>query len=831
MQTQETQYFYNDLKHGEAIRYWQLSGVTEQRYDVAPQPMKGDMDPFFFLSKKKNFIPHEYPCRTEFKRDFVGKRPSILGQAAYTCWWMPFGSDRVDLSGFWFRATRVAAWARTTIDAAEAGEACLRLGTCGGAILFVQGKEVAWTAEYQRNFETRTETTVRLEKGLNEIVIYFDDLAERDIRFFFQLDYVSGVKARVACPVPVAADLAGRIEAMLDGMAFDRSAYFAGDITLRFPQAAPVDIQVRSTVSGDFVSLEPPVILNATLKAGQTDLVLTDIAALPADFRNFMITCTVGAFTTSRRIGVEICHMDRMGKAPQDQAARVDEALAYVARFGELSSVKALARLASGLGGHETDAMIEAVLPSVQDCHDCADFTLVPLLWCRIRHAKDIAPAVLRQIDETLLNFRYWMDEPGNDVQWYFSENHALLFHTSAYLAGALLPEATFVRSGRKGAAQSEAGRARILAWLDHFEQCEMAEWNSAPYFPIDLKGLTALAGLGQDDDIRARALRAIARLIEQIARSSYHGLMTASQGRSYEHTLRAGRSLELSGIARLMWGKGWYGARFHAIPQLAILLREGVLKEPAELARIADYQGDGALEWHFAQGQNRIAKLYHYKTRHAAMGSIAGYRWGEWGYQESPMHLRIGEKPEAQIWINHPGETIQGGFGRPSYWGGCGSLPRIHQYRGLAVLDFSAHESQPDFSHAWLPVEEFDKVSVDGNVIIAQSGEGMVLLAGNTAFERVTEGPTQQCEVRLPGAHTRWLVRLCDDESLAGLPAFRARFGRLTARDEGDRIVVEDPTYGTVVFFADGRIEAQGRVLDPQAWTIRGESRTLGRP
>ena len=67
-------------------------------------------------------------------------------------------------------------------------------------------------------------------------------------------------------------------------------------------------------------------------------------------------------------------------------------------------------------------------------------------------------------------------------------------------------------------------------------------------------------------------------------------------------------------------------------------------------------------------------------------------------------LHLRLGSTPEAQIWINHPGETIQSGYGRPSFWGGCGTLPRVHQYRDLAMLDFNVHEGQPDFTHAWFP-------------------------------------------------------------------------------------------------------------------------------
>jgi hypothetical protein len=128
--------------------------------------------------------------------------------------------------------------------------------------------------------------------------------------------------------------------------------------------------------------------------------------------------------------------------------------------------------------------MIAASLEAIEDCHDCADFILVPLLWSRAKYADKLDAAVVARIDAAMLGYRYWMDERGNDVQWYFSENHALLFHTAAYLAGHILPEGRFVRSGRTGKEQSAVGGERVHAWLDHFEKWEMAEFNSAPYFP-----------------------------------------------------------------------------------------------------------------------------------------------------------------------------------------------------------------------------------------------------------------------------------------------------------------------------------------------------------
>ena len=52
----------------------------------------------------------------------------------------------------------------------------------GARITIVDGKEALWSAGYQRNLEESFEVTIELKKGLNEIRIYFDDLAERDTR-------------------------------------------------------------------------------------------------------------------------------------------------------------------------------------------------------------------------------------------------------------------------------------------------------------------------------------------------------------------------------------------------------------------------------------------------------------------------------------------------------------------------------------------------------------------------------------------------------------------------------------------------------------------------
>ncbi|WP_144409475.1 hypothetical protein [Martelella endophytica] len=817
------------LPNGTPVCYWHVSAIAQEEYNVPDATMSGHMDAQFFLTKEKNFIPHEYPCRTQFVSERRGKRPLIVEKQRPGRIWTPFGSPRVDLSGFWFRATAVSAWAETRIEAKTAGTATLKLSCCGGAILFVNGEEAGFMSVYQRNFETDQAFEVELKAGLNEIAVFFDDLAERDARYFFELDYCDGPEAVVSLDVPCESGLADEIESMLETMHFEQPAYSSGTVAFHCPQTVSRDLDVEILVAGDFLAEEHDT-FTTRLPAGSERLVVGDVSSFHSDFRHFEVRLSAGGLTLSRPFTVEIARCEDQGAPPESLDGRIDEALRHVAENGYADAISALARLGLGLGDAETEAMIEASLPKIENCHDCADFHLVPLLFGRIRYGDLISEAIRARIDAATLNFRYWLDEPGNDVQWYYSENHALLFHTAAYLAGHFHADKMFVRANVTGAEQSERGAARLRDWFDHFEKWEMAEFNSVPYFPIDLKGLTTLYALAHDEDIRERAGKAILRLISVVAASAHHGTLTAAQGRSYEHTLMAARTSELSAMARVLWGLGNYGRTFQTLPQFLLCLRDFGLSIPESDRDKARLAGGAHQEWTFSQGENRFAHLYHYKTAETAMGSLARYRWGEWGYQETVLQLRIGRNPDAQIWVNHPGEVIHCGFGRPSYWGGCGALPRVHQYRNLAVVLFETHEGQPDFSHIWFPARAFDETVAAPSLACARSGDGFVMVSGTAPLEPIENGPTAGMEIRQTGRRTAWLFRLAESgEVEGGLADFRQRFEALAyALAEDGTITVDDPDYGAVAFGTDGTIAAEGRSLNPADWTIEGTIRSF---
>lgn len=829
----------NSLRAGDALTTWQVGQVSEVEDTTPDSPMQGEMDSLFFLTKDKNVIPHTYPCRTAYRAERAGKRPEPREEAmpdwesADVRAYLPFGAPLLDLSGFWFRATHLSGWVRTVIEAERPGEARFRLGTCGGALCRVNGVEAGWLAPATRNAMDHCTFSAPLKAGRNEILIWFEDLAERDARIMISLEWLDGPVARAASPFAADPQVVRAIETCLSHAHFSRLSYDNAPIALRLPEPLPFACTASVVVAGDFMSHSDER-LALELPAGAQEIPLVASADVRPDYRHFTLTLCAQGFEASRTLGVEISRRQRQGAAPLELAERIEEALDWVSHESEPDTVRALARLAQGLNGEETDAMIAQVLPTIEACWDCADFALVPLLWARKCYGEAIGEATRSRIDAAILGYRYWMDEPGNDVQWYFSENHALLFHTAAYLAGDMLPHAHFRRSGRNGAEQSAVGRERVRAWLDHFETAEMAEFNSAPYFPIDLKGLCALFALAPDADIRQRAGRGIVRLLLIVAHSAHQGVITAAQGRSYEHTLCAGETLELSAVARLLWGQGSMGARVHCLPQLALCLREFGLAVPEELRERAIWSDENrAQEWCFAQGERGFARLYHYKTAHTAMGSAARYRWNEWGYQETLLHARIGRTtPQAQIWLNMPGELVQSGYGRPSYWGGSAMIPRVQQYRDLAIAVFDGVSPQPPLTHAWFPTLSFDEWRIEGNRALARSGDGLAFLCASGRIDLATTGPSAGADLMLDGHCAVWLLRIGSGATLEDFATTHSPLAAAPALEsvsaQGALIEVEDAEYGLVRFHGDGRVEAEGRMITPDTWSLSGHREEL---
>ena len=95
---------------------------------------------------------------------------------------------------------------------------------------------------------------------------------------------------------------------------------------------------------------------------------------------------------------------------------------------------------------------------------DCADFR-AQMLFKIYKDCYDVLDEKCKElIKNTFLDFKYFMDEPGDDSMCFWSENHQIMFAVSEYLAGQEWPDEVFRNNGMTGREHMEKAKIRIDA-------------------------------------------------------------------------------------------------------------------------------------------------------------------------------------------------------------------------------------------------------------------------------------------------------------------------------------------------------------------------------
>ena len=169
---------------------------------------------------------------------------------------------------------------------------------------------------------------------------------------------------------------------------------------------------------------------------------------------------------------------------------------------------------------------------------DCADFRMVSILRTLYAYDELLTPETKKIMEDTVLGFKYWMDEPGNDSMCYWSENHQILFFTCGYLAGQLYKDSQFSNSGKTGIQMMDIFRPRIMAWLKHRFEHGFIEWHSNTYYEEDIPPLTLLIDFAEEE-LQEKATIILDLFIADMAMHSFKGLFSATSGRCYEEQKR----------------------------------------------------------------------------------------------------------------------------------------------------------------------------------------------------------------------------------------------------------------------------------------------------
>lgn len=740
-----------DVRKGETITSWVVSTLMTD-YFPGVAAVAEDRANYRFIN---GFVAvGDLPCRKAFWATMVGREivPDLSWQPSHLN--LPGANRRVEFTNFWHIPTHVRRWLRGGFRAASDRELALRLRTCGGVRIFVNGLEQVRFEPFQRNRESVADVSLKLKAGDNDILVHTEDLAERDTFWFVEMEVTDPNPITVVLPVALNNEEVAKLEALVRGVRPSRDVFVGEPLELLFDVAPADDLDVAVEVFSHGHDRVILVSSTVVLKAGETRLVVPEAKDVSDGYHGIRLRMGSGAGTVSRTIDAAFLSDVVPKPGPATLEERKHEALAYQARHGAPRIGRVLAMAASG---HMDEAvarkLVEDALDSIDWRKDCSDFIMVPLLWLLADYASVLPDDLLARVRQSVLNYRYWVDEPGNDTMWFWSENHVLCFHTSQLLAGQLLPDATFTASGRTGRAQAALATERLGKWFDSVEAHGLAEWNSAAYYPIDFIGLLALEKWA-GPEIAARARHQLDLIFRMIALHTLAGVPAGSQGRAYDKELRAGPLTELAPFAWVAFGHGWLNGGVASLPMFCA----SDYAPPEDVLALAQLEPGRSIEARYAQGLES-GKLVLFKTEASQLSTVVDHKTGIRGHQQHVLDVRLGGHPMARLWINNPGEDDPWGHQRPSYWAGNGLLPRVVQHRDVALMIFDSTRSRLPFTHAYIGRDGLDDFVLEHHWLFARSGRGFTALYNSHGLEMVKTGAMAGREVRSHAAVSGWVV------------------------------------------------------------------------
>ncbi|MCA1406483.1 hypothetical protein I6F26_18845 [Ensifer sp. IC3342] len=746
-----------EVSKGETITAWIVSDLISAGFPGIAAPADDRVN-YRFIN---GFVDvGDLPCRKAFWAEMVGRTVEAERDWPAAHLNLPGSNRRVEFTGFWHVPTHLRRWLKGTFRTEAPRRLHLRLGTCGGVRIWVNGVEQVRFEPFRRNVESTTEVTLELAAGDNEILLHCEDLAERDTIWFFELELLDETPLTVVLPVPLDQDEVRRLAALVRDVRPSRDVFVEEILEIVFDAAPGADLPVFVEVYSHGHDRAVLAQVAATLGATETGLAIPETLGIPDGYHGVRLTIGSGAGTVTRVIDAAFLSRLLPSTIASSISARKRAALAFSARHGAERIGRVLAMVAAGSDDRERiDRIISATLEAIDSREDCSDFVMVPLLWLARAYGGQLPPETLERIRASVLGYRYWVDEPGNDVMWFWSENHVLCFHVSQLLAGEFLPDAVFEASGRTGREQAALATARLARWFDAVEAHGLAEWNSAAYYPIDFIGLLAVEHWAEPE-LAERARRQLDLIFEMMALHTLAGVPAGSQGRAYDKELRAGPLTELAPFAAVAFGEGWLNGGVASLPMFCC----SDYIPPAQLAHLARLEPSRAVEARYAQGLD-AAKLILFKNVAAQLSTVVDHKTGEKGHQQHVLDIRLSGHPMARLWVNHPGEDDPWGTQRPSYWAGSGILPRVAQHRDLALMIFDTRDHRNAWTHAYLGRDGLDEVVLDEGWLIVRSGAGFAALHATNGLTMVTQGATAGREIRSEDQRCGWIAAVgCGD-------------------------------------------------------------------
>jgi hypothetical protein len=462
-----------------------------------------------------------------------------------------------------------------------------------------------------------------------------------------------------------------------------------------------------------------------------------------------------------------------------------------------------VARYALGQDERVDERVIRWTCEFIAARNDCADFAIQAILRLMFweREQRRLSPEINALMKDTVLGFKYWVDEPGDTVMYMGSENHRLLFHVAEWMAGFLFPTDEFTNSRQNGLFHYHKGFTYITEWLRQRGRFGFDEWHSNSYFPVCIAPLLNVhdfATIEGQYKLRQMTSTVLDEMFFNLAADSYQGIWGTTHGRSYGIYVKYPDFEGTAALCWLLFGNGSLTKGTSGMAPVCLATSDYRLPKIIYNMAVDDTSVIESKERHgILRTSARHADFVVYRTPDYMLSGLQDHRKGEFESSTHVAQVTLGNK--ANIFWSCPHTTGEGSGLRPDYWSGNSVMPRVIQYKNVMSLTFHLN----DFtwmSHAWFPQELFDEVRFGGNWVFVRVKQGYVGIYSQNGMQVGDYGQYAGRELHCWAQENTWLVECGREADWGSFDAFGEALSAAKVTEQDGAVVFESPSVGRFV-------------------------------
>jgi hypothetical protein len=487
--------------------------------------------------------------------------------------------------------------------------------------------------------------------------------------------------------------------------------------------------------------------------------------------------------------------------------ARCDAALAYLSEGNEIWAQVARYRL-----GQYDKIDLEAIRQScahVRGRFDCADFQTIPLLRLMFMDRnQEVLPFEVRAlIRETLLGFKYWVDEPSNDTMVTGTENHRMAFHVSEYLAGIFYPTDVFPNSGLTGLQHVAKARPYLMEWLAQRGRYGFNEWHSNVYYPVSLMPVLALLDWapGSESPLKMQAQQVATMMCFTLAADTFEGVFGTIHGRTGASAVIHPETENTAGLVWLLTGEGVLN---HNMGTASLAVSH--YRPPKVVFDVADDRSGVMVsrQRHGLAGGEGSANFIVSKTPDYMLSALQDHSAGELTRQVHVFQVTMKER--TVLFFTAPNTTSEEGGLRPNYWSGNSTTPRVFGEKNVAILHYQNDEITW-MTHLFFERDRFDEVVEKAGWLFAKKEDGYVAVWSENGYGVGRLGAYAGRELICRARENAWIVECGRKKDNGSFGEFMNAIVATKPHRKDGQLVYASPSVGEIVFGWTGPATVNG--------------------